>query len=136
MIRRPPRSTRTDTLLPYTTLFRSPDRGCRDPRCAEHDRDLWWRDREGRAASRGRAALARFHPLARGAGDLRALRVQALFGRRELIQRNFEELAAARLGHGQAAAATVGLPRREHQPWERQRPRPLGARADQRPRGA
>src|SRR3546814_2933118 len=41
MIRRPPRSTRTDTLFPYTTLFRSllsnfrprgscaPDRACR-----------------------------------------------------------------------------------------------------------
>src|SRR3546814_13817942 len=33
MIRRPPRSTRTDTLFPYTTLFRavrrcSPGRGC------------------------------------------------------------------------------------------------------------
>src|SRR3546814_12334557 len=28
MIRRPPRSTRTDTLFPYTTLFRSPRR-CR-----------------------------------------------------------------------------------------------------------
>src|SRR3546814_9388780 len=27
MRRRPPRSTRTDTLLPYTTLFRSPYRG-------------------------------------------------------------------------------------------------------------
>src|SRR3546814_1032265 len=27
MIRRPPRSTRTDTLFPYTTLFRSPGRG-------------------------------------------------------------------------------------------------------------
>src|SRR3546814_3047744 len=26
MIRRPPRSTRTDTLFPYTTLFRSPAR--------------------------------------------------------------------------------------------------------------
>src|SRR3546814_1607135 len=26
MMRRPPRSTRTDTLFPYTTLFRSPDR--------------------------------------------------------------------------------------------------------------
>src|SRR3546814_4794041 len=26
MIRRPPRSTRTDTLFPYTTLFRSNDR--------------------------------------------------------------------------------------------------------------
>src|SRR3546814_2431424 len=29
MLRRPPRSTRTDTLFPYTTLFRSP---CREPR--------------------------------------------------------------------------------------------------------
>src|SRR3546814_11105573 len=26
MIRRPPESTRTDTLFPYTTLFRSPNR--------------------------------------------------------------------------------------------------------------
>src|SRR3546814_5229454 len=43
MIRRPPRSTRTDTLFPYTTLFRSPpdlpnlvlapgSRGLGDPR--------------------------------------------------------------------------------------------------------
>src|SRR3546814_1442519 len=31
MIRRPPRSTRTDTLFPYTTLFRSP--GCGRRRC-------------------------------------------------------------------------------------------------------
>src|SRR3546814_6471726 len=31
MIRRPPRSTRTDTLFPYTTLFRSQ---ARDPRLA------------------------------------------------------------------------------------------------------
>src|SRR3546814_1878198 len=29
MIRRPPRSTRTDTLFPYTTLFRSKPRDCR-----------------------------------------------------------------------------------------------------------
>src|SRR3546814_15987975 len=28
MIRRPPRSTRTDTLFPYTTLFRSPRMNC------------------------------------------------------------------------------------------------------------
>src|SRR3546814_14159268 len=27
MVRRPPRSTRTDTLVPYTTLFRSPNNG-------------------------------------------------------------------------------------------------------------
>src|SRR3546814_18535175 len=30
MIRRPPRSTRTDTLFPYTTLFRSHTGGRRD----------------------------------------------------------------------------------------------------------
>src|SRR3546814_20514679 len=34
MIRRPPRSTRTDTLFPYTTLFRSLHA------CAEHDAHL------------------------------------------------------------------------------------------------
>src|SRR3546814_4810888 len=31
MIRRPPRSTRTDTLFPYTTLFRSHKVSVRDP---------------------------------------------------------------------------------------------------------
>src|SRR3546814_12273049 len=34
MIRRPPRSTRTDTLFPYTTLFRSPGSGRRGPGAA------------------------------------------------------------------------------------------------------
>src|SRR3546814_20347112 len=37
MIRRPPRSTRTDTLFPYTTLFRS-----ESPRW--HDGRLWFSD--------------------------------------------------------------------------------------------
>src|SRR3546814_8325801 len=32
MIRRPPRSTRTDKLFPYTTLFRSPSSGRGPPR--------------------------------------------------------------------------------------------------------
>src|SRR3546814_9760808 len=32
MIRRPPRSTRTDTLFPYTTLFRSQSSDCFQPR--------------------------------------------------------------------------------------------------------
>src|SRR3546814_11093919 len=35
MIRRPPRSTRTDTLFPYTTLFRSRQRMAVAPGCAE-----------------------------------------------------------------------------------------------------
>src|SRR3546814_4490263 len=34
MIRRPPRSTRTDTLFPYTTLFRSPLGRAAAPRAA------------------------------------------------------------------------------------------------------
>src|SRR3546814_3056082 len=41
MIRRPPRSTRTDTLFPYTTLFRSDapdDRRAGDPAPAEAER--------------------------------------------------------------------------------------------------
>src|SRR3546814_6114273 len=48
MIRRPPRSTRTDTLFPYTTLFRSPP----DP------------DRRNRRLYRGRPADRRLanHP--------------------------------------------------------------------------
>src|SRR3546814_8152692 len=41
MIRRPPRSTRTDTLFPYTTLFRSnlsrTPRAARADRLAKHD---------------------------------------------------------------------------------------------------
>src|SRR3546814_18568019 len=36
MIRRPPRSTRTDTLFPYPTLFRSIDRPPFAPRPFEH----------------------------------------------------------------------------------------------------
>src|SRR3546814_9726559 len=36
MIRRPPRSTRTDTLFPYTTLFRSLDVGHRRQRVVGH----------------------------------------------------------------------------------------------------
>src|SRR3546814_2845092 len=36
MIRRPPRSTRTDTLFPYTTLFRSQSRHAQEPQPPGH----------------------------------------------------------------------------------------------------
>src|SRR3546814_6644016 len=58
MIRRPPRSTRTDTLFPYTTLFRSP----RDGRC-----------RRRQAATHRQAARDR-HPGRRRAGHGRPVR--------------------------------------------------------------
>src|SRR3546814_8209150 len=48
MIRRPPRSTRTDTLFPYTTLFRSRSR--RTVHASRHD--------ESAAISRARDSLA------------------------------------------------------------------------------
>src|SRR3546814_14075951 len=55
MIRRPPRSTRTDTLCPYTTLFRSEDPQDRWPQRAGQDVH---RRRAGRDARRGRRAAA------------------------------------------------------------------------------
>src|SRR3546814_19482709 len=55
MIRRPPRSTRTDTLLPYTTLFRSAVRGAR---------------RAGLALLRRRAGRSFGAPVARAAAAL------------------------------------------------------------------
>src|SRR3546814_7644033 len=61
MIRRPPRSTRTDTLFPSTTLFRSQ----RQPEQRRGPEDAA-RLREGRVRGRAARRLA-----ARGQGDLR-----------------------------------------------------------------
>src|SRR3546814_17298357 len=58
MIRRPPRSTRTDTLFPYTTLFRSPGaQGAprRSPAVAQH---LYPDARRRPTRSRGGAGAA------------------------------------------------------------------------------
>src|SRR3546814_4432095 len=53
MIRLPPRSTRTDTLVPYTTLFRSEQR--RDPEQHQGHDDPHSRGHDGRS-QRARAA--------------------------------------------------------------------------------
>src|SRR3546814_16560076 len=80
MIRRPPRSTRTDTLFPYTTLFRSPEGRPRHHLYADDSRgrggDARLRaDRRG-AQRRLRRLLARGDPrpdrgLRERLGDLR-----------------------------------------------------------------
>src|SRR3546814_13862107 len=65
MIRQPPRSTRTDTLFPYTTLFRSVDlcligrldllrRGLKGVRARGGDADVGNADALGLCESRGR----------------------------------------------------------------------------------
>src|SRR3546814_8894486 len=74
MIRRPPRSTRTDTLFPYTTLFRSP--AIRRGAAVASDRK---RERHPRPASRRaghRPAPAAAHARDPGGGT-RAMNQQA-----------------------------------------------------------
>src|SRR3546814_12836213 len=66
MFRRPPRPTRTDTLLPYTTLFRSGD----DPRQAPHPVDALAVKREDHVARLDAGLLRRSS--GRNAGDQRA----------------------------------------------------------------
>src|SRR3546814_20110536 len=69
MIRRPPRSTRTDTLFPYTTLFRS--RGARRRRPAPPvggPRRLWhpaWYLRRARPAGRSEEHTSELQSLMR-----------------------------------------------------------------------
>src|SRR3546814_13197841 len=63
MIRRPPRSTRTDTLFPYTTLFRSPCQGASPRRAGcqhqgHHPGDEARRDPAVGAEARRQAAAA------------------------------------------------------------------------------
>src|SRR3546814_15076425 len=57
MIRRPPRSTRTDTLLPYTTLFRSPAASEQARRSAAvvayHHRSVWQSTAAARSGGAG-----------------------------------------------------------------------------------
>src|SRR3546814_20377800 len=67
MIRRPPRSTRTDTLFPYTTLFRSRDH---DDIAARRKRRAIV-DRIGDAAGRIGAAVKIDHDRAPRIGDPR-----------------------------------------------------------------
>src|SRR3546814_10924659 len=89
MIRRPPRSTRTDTLFPYTTLFRSgaDELACRDDReraddfgNAEHIvLKLALRAQDDRAGAAGLAREVARHRLAVGetifASDMEHLQV-------------------------------------------------------------
>src|SRR3546814_4738475 len=86
MIRRPPRSTRTDTLFPYTTLFRSAHQsramawpvlpGLREPptRCSPQSRrhssrltvvSLGWRRLQGRSAARSEEHTSELQSLMR-----------------------------------------------------------------------
>src|SRR3546814_7660871 len=103
MIRRPPRSTRTDTLCPYTTLFRSQ---CRAGRGAEAGAAAALRALSADRAGQGQAA--------RSGGTLspqqRRQRAPAELARRPLEER----LQAIGRHHGE-----LSLPARRHRPESR-----------------
>src|SRR3546814_12116475 len=102
MIRRPPRSTRTDTLFPYTTLFRSYLRTARD------DRDRMAPARRAAAAFRGDECEAGWpaDPAAGGGG------AEAQFRRSCADPRWFRpRLHPRRLFAFRADAAEQGQPR-------------------------
>src|SRR3546814_16376312 len=110
MIRRPPSTTRTDTLFPYTTLFRSPivEPAARhqDPRPIQLDRVEQFLHRAlGEQFLGHREALAHhvLANLAQQARDLAARRFAASARRDVLIER-------ARAGRGPTAGRQRGLP--------------------------
>src|SRR3546814_17878617 len=69
MIRRPPRSTRTDTLSPYTTLFRSPSRGNERQWCAGDRLTSRCSSPAGRRGPCGVADRDRRSPTVHGSGS-------------------------------------------------------------------
>src|SRR3546814_2555208 len=94
MIRRPPRSTRTDTLFPYTTLFRSRQEGIRrvpgrrpeGPRDAAQEAGFgWYQPHHDRASGQDRARDDPHRPP--GRGDRQARR-----GHRERSEEHTSEL--------------------------------------------
>src|SRR3546814_15431909 len=107
MIRRPPRSTRTDTLFPYTTLFRSDDADAIAARLREAGIDAEVRPFFDDMGARLRAAhLVITRAGATTAADLLAIGRPAIFvpiqhgGSREEQRRNADTLAEAGVGWG------------------------------------
>src|SRR3546814_19909299 len=97
MIRRPPRSTRTDTLFPYTTLFRS-------PRAAVHG--------DGRARHFAGAHAVRVHlGQRRGPGAVRRARDAAV-----RTARRADDRAAAAPAARRARGAPPDAPPRPDRP--------------------
>src|SRR3546814_18700377 len=117
MIRRPPRSTRTDTLFPCTTLFRSPLRRERYPRARHHTAHRRLAEPpEVHGARAARAAGAALRPgralrpdPARPAPALRAARGDRPPGRRPRV-RGIQ--GALRPDPGMWFRASPGLPLR------------------------
>src|SRR3546814_16442868 len=83
MIRRPPRSTRTDTLFPYTTLCRSQDEGAAEQRRIDFRRDQQQRGRGRRPPLfEGRIESSAIHAAASLTLDIAASTLNELVDRK------------------------------------------------------
>src|SRR3546814_7366804 len=103
MIRRPPRATRTDTLFPYTTLFRA--HAARDDLAREGSIDRDAIERAAAAAS-GRHLLLRETQRDACFCGCRAGRNQILFGRHTLVE---QTLFATEIALGERQSGPRGL---------------------------
>src|SRR3546814_14576463 len=104
MIRRPPRSTRTDTLFPYTTLFRSDADGC----IGEGVRAVLRLAANGKVDDRGGAGAASADreclSAARKVGHLRDLLGQQRF----IIERGYRDRGGLRSEERRVGKECVG----------------------------
>src|SRR3546814_15202822 len=112
MIRRPPRSTRTDTLFPYTTLFRSGRR----PALNRRDLRSWRLRSETVVRRRGRARGQELQPVLRGL----EYQSPAIAGDGVGLLEERQEVAARQRRPGAAAAQHEVEEPAPHQPVELQ----------------
>src|SRR3546814_10875802 len=114
MIRRPPRSTRTDTLFPYTTLFRSDL-----PRPAPHRNARTWRTAssifggdgtQARSSSRANG-IGEWGPVTMAGGAFRLVKALAA---------TIDAMSDARLHRGGLSSTITSRPRSEEHTSELQ----------------
>src|SRR3546814_7760476 len=109
MILRPPRSTRTDTLFPYTTLFRSQG-GCCGEGCGEEGcRQAAGEGRQAERKGRDHARLRRDARDAESCGPSIANEGRGRGARRDAVGRRPEHVRPA---DGRTAGHCAGTPRR------------------------
>src|SRR3546814_4880484 len=124
MIRRPPRSTRTDTLFPYTTLFRSP---CAMPPLSREPESfppcalIWglaWSYPFGGSGRNGRNAFQSVRSSLRGPADLRVSGAVA------------PSVAGLPPRSPARPVESLARPDRRREPWRRACAESIGERAD------
>src|SRR3546814_18941418 len=96
MIRRPPRSTRTDTLFPYTTLFRSAQYRPQAVRSARRRALAAWSAVQRRAARFGDGCVSHLIPVSMKASLLQKL--EAMAERREELARELGDASVIEIG--------------------------------------